>query len=228
MSVASYLDSNFLDVYISSSALLSILGPIIENYQKETGGILIGSLDREWIDGKNRPIVKVHSAFPSITAKATGRMWEPNIPAIKRLKGFARAYSLEILGEYHSHPRGPPELSDDDKAYIYERHAKKMAATKAYILLANYDPDLEGELFLSWIELVVKVVKKGYANTQKPSGEFWSPNNSNKLRAIIKLGDKQGFDVTLAAYAFLANPDTEDNYFDEIGVYTEISSSYEK
>jgi len=227
MSVISYLDLEYLDLYVTSSALLSTLGPIIENYQKETGGILIGSLAREWIEGENRPIVKVHSAFPSITAKATGRQWEPNIPAIKRLKGYAKAYSLEILGEYHSHPRGVAQLSEDDKAYIYERHAKKMAATKAYILLKNYDDDLE-EVFLSWIELVVKVVKKSYSNVQKPSGEFWVPNNSNKLRATIKLGNKQGFDITLAAFAFLAHPDHEEGNFEEIAVYTEISSSYEK
>ena len=221
-----FLDPEYWDVYVSSSALLSILGPIIENYNKETGGILIGSLGREWIEGENRPIIKVHSAFPSITAKATGSKWEPNVPAFKRMKGFAKAYSLEILGEYHSHPNGLAELSEGDEDYIIERHAKKMDATKSYILLDNEDDEIEND-YLSWVEIIIKIVKKSYANTQKPSGKFWVPSNSNKLRGTIKIGNKQGFDITIAASAYMANPDDEEGYFEEIGVFTEISSSYE-
>ncbi len=106
------------DIYLSAAAHLTLLGPIIENYRKETGGIILGSISREWIDGTQRPIIRIESVIPSLTAESTNKSWRLKPASYNRMIGFAKGHNLEILGEYHSHPNGDLELSKADREYI--------------------------------------------------------------------------------------------------------------
>ncbi len=113
------------NVYLTSSAFLTLIGSAIENYENEVGGILVGSISYEWLRGKNKPVIKIHSCFPSVTAKGSEDTWLPNEDAFNRVKDFTKAYSLDVLGEYHSHTRGEAELSEDDIQYIIHIYEKK-------------------------------------------------------------------------------------------------------
>ena len=229
------LKSDYFDVYLNSSALMSLLGPIVENYTSETGGLLIGNLGRAWINGNNRPIIIIQGAFPSMQAKTSSKSWSLHPAAYKRMKGFALAHSVEILGEYHSHPRGSPSLSPDDEAYIRSRFQKKMATSNTYIVYDDKEPILnddgeeeEGNFFLTWIELVIGIKKKPYQQVHSLSSGYRTPNGSSQLNGLIKIGEKHGFGLSIGAWGFIASPDTNHNFFIEMPVYTEISSSFEE
>ena len=215
------LEDEFWDVYLTSSSFLSLLGPVIENYRKETGGVLVGSISREWISGYNRPVIKIHSVFPSITANASSKEWNPNNAALNRIKGYVSAFSLEILGEYHSHPNGGVELSEGDKEYIEAKHRTRMSITSDFLID-------EEDYYLTWLELVISVKKKTYQREQKPTTNFSSINGQNncpKIKGIIKIGEKQGFEITIAAWGYFVNPEDEEDQWCGLGVFSEICNS---
>lgn len=116
------LEEDDLRIYIKSEALLSILAPIIENYTKETGGLLVGEIERQWIDGCKENTITIKSAYPSITAKSDSKEWIPvNIEVQKRAIKVASSLSLFVLGGYHSHIDSEPTLSEDDKEFIIDQ-----------------------------------------------------------------------------------------------------------
>ena len=213
------LHDDHMDIYFTSGAFLTLLGSIIENYYKETGGVLIGSVNRKWIEGENRPVIVVNSVFPSVTAKTKNDEWVPNIAAMNRLQKFAKSFSLEILGEYHSHPNDTAEITDEDEDYIYESIPEKMKLADEIIV------DSDGNE-LVWIEIIVRVKKEEYKAKRKQESKWWTPSESCKLRGKIIVDDKSGFDITIGAYAYFKDKDNEYDSF-EIPVYSEVCSSHE-
>ncbi|NHJ48986.1 MAG: hypothetical protein FK733_14465 [Asgard group archaeon] len=211
------LNDDYWDVYITSDAFLSLLGPVIENYYEETGGIIVGSIGRRWIDGENRPAIVITSIFPSVTARITSGEWEPNLAAQKRLQGFAESFNLKILGEYHSHPDDTAELSDEDEEYIRESWKELQKTSSDQIV------DEEGKTF-GWLELILRVKKEEYKKKRVSESKWWTPNESNKIRGKISIGEKFGFDITIGAFVYIP----EDDDFYELPIFSEICSSYER
>jgi proteasome lid subunit RPN8/RPN11 len=218
------LEERHFDLYFTSEAFLTLLGPIIENYEQETGGVLVGSVGRKWIENKNRPIIVINSVFPSVTAKSTTDEWEPDEEAIKRIHGFVKSFSLEILGEYHSHPNEPAEVTEDDEEYIYESYQDLMKMANEIIV------DNEGNT-LVWIEVVIRIKRVKYKGRRKrqPKSKWWTPIESGKLRGKITINSKEGFDITIGAHAFFKSKDKNDDELlhMEIPIYSEVCSSHE-
>ncbi len=96
-----------------------------------------------------------------------------------------------------------------------------MAMTSDYIV-----DDIE--YYLAWVEIVVKVTRKNYSTTHKPSVSYWTPKNSYNLRGTIKTGENYGFDITIGATGYIVDPEIEEDIFCRLGVYSEIASSYER
>lgn len=212
-------DEHF-DIYFTSGAFLTLLGSVIENYYSETGGVLVGSVGRKWIEGENRPIIIINSVFPSVTARATNSEWEPNIAALKRVYGVVKSFSLEVLGEYHSHPNDTAEITDDDEEYILESIPEKSKLTKERIV------DEENRE-LVWIEVVIRVKKEEYKTKRNHESKWWTPADSCKLRGKIIVDEQVGFDITLGAYAYFKKEGEEELDSFEIPVYSEVCSSHE-
>ncbi|NHK30974.1 MAG: hypothetical protein FK730_06450 [Asgard group archaeon] len=209
------LKDDSFDVYLTSGAFLTLLGSIIENYKKETGGIIIGSTGRRWIGGENRTLIIINSIFPSVTARSKRSVWKPNSKALERLEGFVQSFNLDILGEYHSHPNDTAELSDEDEEYIRDSFEKRLKMAEEKIIDEHNNT-------LGWIELIVRVTRVTYDKAKKEEAKWWTPSNSNKLRGKIIIG-KTGFDVTIGAWAYFSEIDE----FQELPVYSEVCSSYE-
>ncbi len=204
-------------MYITSEAFLSLLGPVIEDYRKEIGGIIIGSISRRWIEGENRPAIVITNIFPNVTAKRKGGEWEPNLAAQKRMQGFLQAFNLQILGEYHSHPDDTAELSDEDEDYIRDSWKVLIDSSKEKIT------DEKNNL-LGWLEILVRVKKETFSKKRSKESKWWTPAESNKIRGKITISEKDGFDVTIGAYVFIPEKDE----FFEVPIYSEICSSFER
>ena len=72
-----FKDINDTLLYIKADALLSLLAPIIENEGRETGGLLAGEIEKQWINGEHQCAITIRSSYPSVTAEGTPDDWEP-------------------------------------------------------------------------------------------------------------------------------------------------------
>ena len=131
----------------------------------------------------------LQTAYPIQTA---GRKFTKVIP-LQNKRAFLRAFNsivvipgLHIVGEYHSHPDEPAELSEDDMDYITDKFD---------------DIYRRGELLLEnqrWLEIVLRIVKREYKH---PIRQEWSYSDySRKARCVVRIPPKRGFDVTIGAF----------------------------
>ena len=168
---------------------MSLIASAIEVYPRETTGLLIGKIAKRRIKKRNPKMVILQAAYPIQTA---GRKTDEVNP-LKNKGAFLRAFSsiavipgFHIVGEYHSHPDELAELSDDDIGYIAGRFD---------------DIYRRGELLLEpsrWLEIVIRTVKRNYANTIDPG---WSYSDYNrKARCVVRIPSKKGFDITFGAF----------------------------
>ncbi|MBD3190883.1 MAG: hypothetical protein GF308_09580 [Candidatus Heimdallarchaeota archaeon] len=209
-----YLKDEDWNLFLSAGAFLTLVGSIVENYPREAGGLLVGTIGKDWIDGKYQPTITVTTVFPSITAKSKRNSWERRIENIERVEGVVRAFEMQILGEYHSHPEGSAELTEEDEDYIEDQCDDRIY--REFII----DEELS---HISWIEIVGRISKKDY---QREKGEesFWQTTPGGcKLRGTVQIGTDYGFDITLSSWAYFKS---KEEYY-ELPVYSEISSSYE-
>jgi len=207
-----YNFENIEDVllFIKADALLSLLAPIIENEEYETGGLIAGEIEKQGIDAKHQYTITIRSAYPSVTAEGTPNEWIPvDKEAQERARAVASSISLKILGGFHSHPESEAELSPDDKKYIKAED--------------GLDLFLVEGLQCSWLEVIVGIFRKEYVRERRESSSWWTPTNSYKICGSLSVGKDYGYRITISAFIF-----TKPDQFEEIPVYLENCTSFER
>lgn len=134
-------------------------------------------------------MVILQTAYPIQTASRKFTEVDP----LKNKRAFLRAFNsivvipgLNILGEYHSHPDEPAELSGDDLSYISNRLDD---------IYKNEELLLESP---RWLEIVLRVSKKDYTNQIDPSWSYLDYNR--KARCVVRIPPNKGFDFTFGAF----------------------------
>lgn len=96
-------------VEITTAAVRTMVTACVEAGSKETGGILIGSIDRS---GR---IAQVLEATPKPRDSAFGWFWfRRGTRGLKQLLSDRWSVGQHYLGEWHFHPGGSPEPSGPD------------------------------------------------------------------------------------------------------------------
>lgn len=207
-------ETNLLQIYIKSPALIGLIAPIIEDYTKEVGGILIGEVKKVWINGNKEYAIVIENSTPSLTAKRTPNAWIPtNKEAQSRLTAVVKSLSLSLLGGYHSHPNSFPALSLDDKDFV-----SNIKNDQTFSFNGNV---------CTWVELVIKISKKELDEVQDENSTWKGTKGSTgkKIAGKITIGKDYGFNVTIAGYVYIPNGKPKIN---EVTVWLENSSSFEK
>ncbi|MEA2071198.1 MAG: Mov34/MPN/PAD-1 family protein [Asgard group archaeon] len=209
-----FLKDEDMNLYFTAEAFLSLLGPIMENYPKETGGLLVGTIEKKWIDGKYQPTITINTVFPSLSARSRKGSWKRNEKKVQMMEGFVKSFNLLILGEYHSHPNGDAELSDDDEEYI-EDQAEDL----------EFQEKIIDEKFnkVSWIEIIVSLEKKKTERNQIHDSSWETESEGCKLQGKVLISTEEYFKIIISAWAYISN---EEEFY-ELPVFTEISSSFE-
>jgi len=161
------------NVHIESRCLMTSLIPsVLEEYNKEVSGYLIGS------NGNSRRM-KIVSAY-SLQTDNRKPTWveHGNLSAVKRVTDVMSTMRMSLVGGFHTHPEGPSKLSRSDIDFIEEK--------------------MEEHSLPHWFELITSVKKKDYS---EPHRTGWKMREHiNKIGLIIKPTPWTGFDVTLSGF----------------------------
>jgi len=149
----------------------SLIPSVIEIYNRETSGYLIGS------NGGSR--LKVISAYHIQTDKKKPTFVEHgNYSAIDRVEGFIKTLNLNLIGGFHSHPMGPNKLSKSDVRFISEK--------------------AEEHNLGKWLELILSVRKREYATEHRPCWKI--KRYERKLGFTVKTDPCTGYDITISGF----------------------------
>ena len=173
------------DVIVDKKCLSSIVASVLEVYNKESSGFLIGSQSSKTIHGRKKKVVALKCIYPLQTAFRTPCKVEAgNVSAHRRAVGSLLTMNLGLVGEFHSHPDWHTRLSKSDIEYIGDEI--KTFKNKFKYQMPN------------WLEMVVSVKKKEYSSSHSVGFSF--RNYVKKVGLTVKTDPYTGYDVTLAGY----------------------------
>lgn len=131
-------------VWIASSAAKKLVREAHDKYPYETGGLLIGY---ESEDGRESVVTTV--VGPGLKAKHDRYNFVPDVAYHQRAAAEIYRSSgkrLTYLGDWHTHPRGSPQLSSQD-ARTLRRIARDQAQRLKNALMGILAVDPKRELF---------------------------------------------------------------------------------
>ncbi|MCW4011282.1 MAG: hypothetical protein NWF05_11815 [Candidatus Bathyarchaeota archaeon] len=140
-------------------------------------------------------------AYPVQTGESGKSSWSPgNQAAYNRIKDTINSMNFQIIGEYHSHINGTPELSKDDKEFIKE---------EADSFRKN------GVEIRNWLEMILKIESKKY--TRKHAQSCDCSYLKKRIRFNIRGINSPlvGYSITIGTYQY--NLETQN--FEEANVY---------
>jgi proteasome lid subunit RPN8/RPN11 len=178
------------DVYLKFGCFASILSTVIESYPKETDGFLGGE--------NNKSRVNLEMSPPLQSAKRTEKSVEfKDTKKYNEAKSVIDALGLTIIGGFHSHPRNPPDLSEQD-----------LISAGLENLIKKVNP--KSPFMDKWLELVVSIHRRKFQKKFNPMTVF--DDSSKKINGKLKI-QNNGYDYEMMEYWVNMDEITEDEFF---------------
>lgn len=137
-------------VVITEGCLAGIVVACLEEPNRETAGFIIGKIDSSFLGlrfQEREEALFVISAPQVRKAEADSHSWSPeDLRAYKRIQESIGVMGFKVAGQYHSHPKGSPEISEGNVEFALD-------ATED---LKRNGINMSME---SWLEIVVSVNK---------------------------------------------------------------------
>ncbi|HID32391.1 MAG TPA: hypothetical protein EYP24_03330 [bacterium (Candidatus Stahlbacteria)] len=175
-------------VFIERDCLITLLATVIETPQAESFGFLLGKRSRRKIKRTIKPATIIDMSYPLFTAERhPSHVALGNMAAWNRVQNFLHGFSfgLNVMGEFHSHPRGEARMSDFDLKSL---------------LISMFESYERGEHLprRSWLEMVIAVNR---IDIQFPRGQEWYwEEREHRLFFRVWVKGKVRYDVTIACY----------------------------
>jgi hypothetical protein len=158
----------------------------LEVYNKETTGLLVGSIKERKLNGRKKRVIVLEAAYPFQTAKRNPTWVDiGNFNAFERARSSLHSLKFSMVGEFHSHPNKPVGLTEYDVRYIRERVREIYESGNDML---NHQ----------WLELVISVRKRVYKRPHK-TGWSWK-KKKNKLVCLIKTSPYLGYRIEVGGF----------------------------
>ncbi len=177
-----------MDVFVSPEALRSMITSVIEVYNRETNGVLIGRVSERRIGKRKRRVMSVKDIYVYQTdVKKPSQVYHGNIAAFRRALESLKSMRLRVVGGYHCHsyPYNTSRISREDVEYAREE-------------VREIERRFGGLGTENWLEIILSVRRKDYAARRKEG--LVVKGYRRKLRCIVVTEPFVGYDIFVSAY----------------------------